>query len=47
MGDLVQQAVTQQDHSLTSAVLTIGTFTLLTLLLSWLNVRFPRLRRDP
>jgi len=44
MGDLVQQAVTQQDYSLTSAVLTIGSFTLLTLGLSWVNVRFPRLR---
>lgn len=44
MGDLVQQAVTQQDYSLTSAVLTIGCFTLLTLTLTWLNVRFPRLR---
>lgn len=44
MGDLVQQSVTQQDYSLTSAVMTIGSFTLLTLGLSWLNVRFPRLR---
>lgn len=44
MGDLVQQGVTQQDYSFTSAVLTIGSFTLLTLGLSWLNVRFPRLR---
>ncbi|WP_432560937.1 DUF421 domain-containing protein [Kineococcus sp. SYSU DK003] len=44
MGDLVQQAVTQQDYSLTAGVLVIGVFTLLTLLLSWINVRFPKLR---
>nr|WP_246315530.1 YetF domain-containing protein [Kineococcus aurantiacus] len=45
MGDLVQQAVTQQDYSLTAGVLVIGVFTLLTLLLSWVNVRFPGLRK--
>jgi len=44
MGDLVQQAVTQQDYSVTSAVLVIGVFALLTVLVSWLNVRFPGLR---
>ena len=45
MGDLVQQAVTQQDFSLTSAVLAVGTFALLTVLLSWFQWRFPRSRR--
>jgi uncharacterized membrane protein YcaP (DUF421 family) len=40
MGDLVQQAITQQDYSVTSAVLAVGTFCLLTVLLSWLNTRF-------
>jgi uncharacterized membrane protein YcaP (DUF421 family) len=44
MGDLVQQAVTQQDYSVTSAVLAVGVFSLLTILLSWLNMRFRRLR---
>lgn len=44
MGDLVQQAVTQQDNSVTSAVLAVGTFCLLTVGLSWLNSRFRRLR---
>ena len=45
MGDLVQGAVTQQDTSITGAVLAIGTFTLLTVSLSWLAWRFPdRLR---
>lgn len=44
MGDLVQQAVTQQDYSVTSAVLAVGTFTLLTVSLSWVQWRFRRAR---
>jgi uncharacterized membrane protein YcaP (DUF421 family) len=44
MGDLVQQAVTQQDYSVTTAVLVIGVFALMTVFISWLNIRFPRLR---
>lgn len=44
MGDLVQQAVTQQDYSVTAAVLAVGTFALLTVGLSWLQWRFPRVR---
>jgi len=40
MGDLVQQAVTQQDYSVTAAVLGVGVFALLTVMLSWLNARF-------
>lgn len=44
MGDLAQQGVTQQDTSITGVVLAIGTFAVLTLALSWANVRFPRLR---
>ncbi|TXG91175.1 DUF421 domain-containing protein [Rhodococcus rhodnii] len=44
MGDLVQQGVTQQDYSVTSAVLAVGVFALLTLALSWTNARFPRTR---
>jgi uncharacterized membrane protein YcaP (DUF421 family) len=44
MGDLVQQGVTQQDYSVTSAVLAVGVFSLLTVALSWLNSRFPRIR---
>jgi uncharacterized membrane protein YcaP (DUF421 family) len=44
MGDLVQQAVTQQDYSVTSAVLAIGTFTLATALVAWLNARFRAVR---
>ena len=44
MGDLVQQAVTQQDYSLTGGFLAVGTFAMLTTLLSWLQWRFPRTR---
>ncbi|MFD6897026.1 DUF421 domain-containing protein [Rhodococcus sp. NPDC060086] len=44
MGDLIQQGVTQQDYSVTAAVLAIGVFALLTLGLSWVNTRVPRLR---
>src|SRR4051812_6622457 len=45
MGDLVQQGVTQQDYSVTAAVLAVGTFALLTVMLSYANWRFPRARR--
>src|ERR1700760_1784954 len=44
MGDLVQQAVTQQDYSVTSAVLAVSVFCLLTIALSWANARFRVLR---
>jgi uncharacterized membrane protein YcaP (DUF421 family) len=44
MGDLVQQGVTQQDYSVTAAVLAVGVFALLTLALAYLSWRFPRLR---
>ena len=44
MGDLVQQAVTQQDYSVTSAVLAVGVFALLTVALSWMQWRWPRAR---
>jgi uncharacterized membrane protein YcaP (DUF421 family) len=44
MGDLVQQAVTQQDYSLTGGVLAVSTFALLTVALSWLQWRFVRTR---
>jgi len=45
MGDLVQQSITQEDYSLSGGVLTIGTFALLSVLLSWLSWRFPRSRK--
>jgi uncharacterized membrane protein YcaP (DUF421 family) len=44
MGDLVQQAITQQDYSVAAAVLAVGTFALLTAIIAFLNWRFRRLR---
>ena len=44
LGDLIQQSVTQQDYSVTSGVLAISVFALLTVVLSWLQWRFPRTR---
>jgi uncharacterized membrane protein YcaP (DUF421 family) len=44
MGDLIQQSVTQQDYSVTSGGLTISVFALMTVVLSWLQWRFPQLR---
>ena len=44
IGDLVQQGVTQDDYSLTGAVLVIATIALLTVAISLVNYRFPRLR---
>ena len=44
MGDLVQQAVTQQDYSVTGGMLAVSTFALLTVALSWVQWRFPRSR---
>ncbi|WP_017935076.1 DUF421 domain-containing protein [Nocardioides sp. Iso805N] len=44
MGDLVQQAVTQQDYSVTGGVLAISTFALLTVAIGWAQWRFPRIR---
>ncbi len=44
IGDLVQQAVTQSDMSITGAVLAIGTFALLTVLMSYLVYRVRVLR---
>jgi uncharacterized membrane protein YcaP (DUF421 family) len=44
MGDLIQQSVTQQDYSVTSGVLAISVFALLTVALSWLQWKVPRTR---
>lgn len=44
MGDMVQQAVTQQDYSVTAGILAISVFAVLTVVLSWVNLRWPRLR---
>lgn len=44
MGDLIQQGVTQEDYSVTGAMLVIGTFALLLVFFSWVSFRFPRSR---
>jgi uncharacterized membrane protein YcaP (DUF421 family) len=44
IGDLVQQGVTQQDYSVTGAVLAVGTIGVLSVFMSWLSFRFARVR---
>jgi uncharacterized membrane protein YcaP (DUF421 family) len=44
IGDLVQQGVTQNDFSVTGAILVGGTIGLMTVAVSYLSFRFPRLR---
>lgn len=39
MGDLVQQGVTQEDHSVTGGLIAVGTMALLTVMLGYVNVR--------
>jgi uncharacterized membrane protein YcaP (DUF421 family) len=45
IGDLVQQAVTQQDTSITGGVLAIGTIAFWIVTTSYVSFRFPRTRR--
>ena len=44
LGDLIQQGVTQSDYSFTGLVLAGGTFSLLTVAVSYLVFRFRRVR---
>jgi uncharacterized membrane protein YcaP (DUF421 family) len=44
LGDAVQQGLTQDDYSLTGAVLTVGAIAVLQVFVSWLSYRFPRVR---
>ncbi len=44
IGDLVQQGVTQNDFSVTGALIVGSTIALMTVLVSYLSFRFPRLR---
>ncbi|HYZ19240.1 MAG TPA: YetF domain-containing protein [Gaiellaceae bacterium] len=44
IGDLIQQGVTQNDLSVTGLVLAAGVFGVLTLAVSYLGWRFPRVR---
>ena len=44
LGDLIQQGVTQNDFSVTGAMLAIGTVGAMTVLFSWLAFRFPKVQ---
>ena len=44
LGDALQQGLTQDDYSLTGAVLVVGTIAALQVFVSWLSYRFPRAR---
>jgi uncharacterized membrane protein YcaP (DUF421 family) len=44
LGDAVQQGLTQDDYSLTGAMLAVGTIALLQIGISYTSFRFPRLR---
>jgi uncharacterized membrane protein YcaP (DUF421 family) len=44
IGDLVQQGITQSDYSVTGTILVVSTVALLTIAMSWLSYRVPRLR---
>jgi uncharacterized membrane protein YcaP (DUF421 family) len=44
IGDLVQQGVTQNDFSMTGAILAVGTIGILSVATSWFSWRFPRAR---
>lgn len=44
LGDLIQQGVTQNDFSVTGAILAGGTMALMTILFSYLSFRFKRLQ---
>ena len=44
LGDALQQGLTQDDYSLTGAVLVVGTIAVLQVFVSWISYRFPRSR---
>jgi uncharacterized membrane protein YcaP (DUF421 family) len=44
LGDALQQGLTQDDYSVTGAVLVVGTIAILQVFVSWLSYRFPRAR---
>jgi uncharacterized membrane protein YcaP (DUF421 family) len=44
IGDAIQQGLTQDDYSVTGALIVIGTFAVLQILVSYVSFRFPRLR---
>jgi uncharacterized membrane protein YcaP (DUF421 family) len=45
IGDLIQQGVTQNDFSLTGAIIAISTIAFLALLMSWASYLWPRAER--
>ncbi|MGN6371389.1 MAG: DUF421 domain-containing protein [Solirubrobacteraceae bacterium] len=45
LGDLVQQGITQSDESVTGTLIVISTIALLSVAVSWVSFRIPRLRR--
>jgi uncharacterized membrane protein YcaP (DUF421 family) len=44
LGDALQQGLTQDDYSLTGAILVVSTIALLQVFVSWVAYRFPRSR---
>jgi uncharacterized membrane protein YcaP (DUF421 family) len=44
LGDTVQQGLTQDDYSITGAVIAVGAIAAMQVLTSWLSFRFDRLR---
>jgi uncharacterized membrane protein YcaP (DUF421 family) len=44
LGDLVQQGITQSDQSVTGTLIVISTITLLSVAVSWISFRSPRVR---
>ena len=44
IGDAIQQGLTQDDYSVTGAMIVVGTFAVLQVFVSFLSYRFPRLR---
>jgi uncharacterized membrane protein YcaP (DUF421 family) len=45
LGDALQQGLTQDDYSVTGAVLVVGTLAVLQVATSWISFRFPFTRR--
>jgi uncharacterized membrane protein YcaP (DUF421 family) len=45
VGDLIQQGVTQNDESVTGMLIVVGTLTVLTVMVSYMGFRMPRVRR--
>jgi uncharacterized membrane protein YcaP (DUF421 family) len=44
IGDAIQQGLTQDDYSVTGALIVVGTFGVLQIFVSFLSYKFPRLR---